>query len=265
MATPPHPPIPTSSPRRRTPFRLALACASALTVLTVGACGDSADDPAATPTSTPATTAPSTATGAGSTTTTAGGAGTPTTTAAAATTTVAGRPVTTAAPATTAAATVTTLRPPTTTTASSALPLRGDGIGPLVIGRDSANDVINTISAVLGAAVGDNATQCGSGADRTVRWDRAPLIVVFDKGTFVGYVYGRPGATSTPALTTPTGLGLTSTRADLQRVYPSGLDVSETSLGTEFHAGDGVGGLLDGPGTAARIATIGAGDWCAFR
>ena len=149
-----------------------------------------------------------------------------------------------------------------TTTRVNPLELRPDGIGSLRIGRDSANDVINAITNLFGAADRDGAVACESGSDRTVRWIAVDLTAVFSKGIWAGYLYTPKRQ---PALTTANGLAVGSTVGALKTTYPSGLQIFTGSLGPEFAAPDGLRGFATGTADNAAITQLGAGDICAFR
>ncbi len=89
-----------------------------------------------------------------------------------------------------------------------------------------------------------------------VSWDDG-LTVWFVRGRFVGWSL-RGGS----VLTTASGVGLGSTRAQLDSAYDAG--VRESSLGTEFQAG-GLTGLLESPAEDARISHLRAGATCVAR
>jgi len=163
------------------------------------------------------------------------------------------------------AATTSSTSAPTTSVATTrvdALVLRPDGIGSLRIGRDSANDVINGLTSLLGAANLDGPVACESGSDRTVRWTAIDLTVVFNKGVWAGYLYN---AKRQPPLTTANGLTIGTSLGVLKAKYPSGLQIFTGSLGPEFSAPDGLRGFASGTTDSATITQLGAGDICAFR
>ena len=97
--------------------------------------------------------------------------------------------------------------------------------------------------------------ECGAGPLAFAEWPDQ-LQLVFQDGRFVGWSLDRAG------LATMSGVGVGSTRADLQSAYDA--QVQESTLGTEFSAG-GLSGLLSGPGREAKITTIWGGTICAFR
>jgi hypothetical protein len=63
-------------------------------------------------------------------------------------------------------------------------------------------------------------------------------------------------------LTTVSGIGLGSTRAELEAAYDA--EVAPSSLGIEFHAG-GLAGLLDSSRPDARVVSLWAGLACVAR
>lgn len=64
------------------------------------------------------------------------------------------------------------------------------------------------------------------------------------------------------ALTTAAGLGIGSSRSDLDDAYAA--EVAPSTLGVEFSAGD-LNGLLDSEAPDARITNLWAGTTCLFR
>ncbi len=182
--------------------------------------------------------------------------GTTTTGAPASTTTA---PSTTQAPGTTAA-------PPTTDgePIETGLVLAPTGLTVVPFGS-SADNVIEALTDELGAPLGDEAAECGSGADRTVRFE--DLLVVFSGGSFVGYVYAGlpPGSAVEFDLATAEDLMLEATEEELRATYPD-VTVEESTLGMEWNVPLGagyLGGLLGEDDGA--VAAIWAGDICAFR
>ena len=65
-----------------------------------------------------------------------------------------------------------------------------------------------------------------------------------------------------PGLTTADGIGIGSTRVELEASRE--VEVEATTLGTEFSAG-GLGGLFASPEPAAEIVSLWAGLTCHFR
>ena len=63
-------------------------------------------------------------------------------------------------------------------------------------------------------------------------------------------------------LTTPTGVGIGSSRAQIEEAHV--VEVTETSLGTVFAVG-GMAGVLESPAPGARITALWAGEVCLAR
>ena len=100
-----------------------------------------------------------------------------------------------------------------------------------------------------------NNDECPAGPMAFAEWEDY-FQLVFQDGRFVGWWVDDPG------LTTMSGLGVGSSRADLDAAYKA--EVGESTLGPEFSAG-GLGGLLSTRGPTARVTTLWAGTICAFR
>lgn len=103
--------------------------------------------------------------------------------------------------------------------------------------------------------------ECGNGQAVVVIWDDAISLDFNREDQFLAWGL-RPGS----ELTTMAGVGLGSTRQEVDAAIV--VDVSETSLGTEFATGEdgrGIAGLLDGPDPADPVIELWAGSICAFR
>lgn len=100
--------------------------------------------------------------------------------------------------------------------------------------------------------------ECGAGPLDYARWDDS-LTLYGQEGLFVGWFVdsGARGKVSTMA-----GVGPGTTRQDLEGAYDT--DVFESTLGTEFAAGD-LYGLLDSPHPDSPITALWAGTSCNFR
>ncbi len=146
-----------------------------------------------------------------------------------------------------------------------------DGEGLRVVARDSGStrliafgspeaDVVDQIGTVKGGATPERGRneECGAGPLDLVQWGDG-LILWMQDGRFVGWAMNAPAS---GGATTMAGVGIGSTRAELEG--PTVVEVSETSLGTEFSSG-GLFGILSGPGQAARITNLWAGTSCNFR
>lgn len=100
--------------------------------------------------------------------------------------------------------------------------------------------------------------ECGAGPMEIATW-KDGLSLLFQEGRFVGWSLDERVAGT---ITTAAGIGPGSTRAELDTAYDA--TVEQTSLGTEFAAGDLIG-TLDGTGANSRITDMWAGISCVFR
>lgn len=124
---------------------------------------------------------------------------------------------------------------------------------PLAFGQPGAQ-LIEVATRVLGSPPRDRGTNgdCGAGPLDYARWEDGLMIWIQD-GAFAGWGVNKPGPT------TMSGLGVGSTRAQLDDAYAA--EVSEGTLGTEFSAGD-LHGVLDGP--QGKVTHLWAGVSCNF-
>lgn len=100
--------------------------------------------------------------------------------------------------------------------------------------------------------------ECGAGTLDYANWPDG-LGLFFEHGKLAGWNLNER---SKGAITTASGIGPGSSRADLESSYAA--DISETTLGTEFAAGE-LYGLLEGKGEAAKITYMWGGISCNFR
>ncbi|HVF37528.1 MAG TPA: hypothetical protein VNA29_06255 [Sphingomicrobium sp.] len=100
--------------------------------------------------------------------------------------------------------------------------------------------------------------ECGAGPIDSARWPDG-LSLNFQEGRFAGWWISED---TKGTITTPSGIGTGSTRADLENAHS--VEVAESTLGTEFH-GSGIGGLLEGAGRDSKITALWAGATCVFR
>jgi hypothetical protein len=105
--------------------------------------------------------------------------------------------------------------------------------------------------------------ECGAGPLDQARWPDG-LSLYFQDSKFAGWALGQrdAGSAATPLPTTMAGIGIGSTRAELDAAQRP--EVMESSLGTEFSAG-GLGGVLDGTRRGARVTHLWAGATCIMR
>lgn len=136
---------------------------------------------------------------------------------------------------------------------------------PIPFGRPMA-DVVAAVTPLVGAAAPDVAPNADC-AITAATWPAAGLTLWFRPpargGTFVGWSVApvRTEEPSTP-LTTAAGLGLGSTRRELEGAYAA--TVRRSTLGTEFVAG-GLAGLLESDRPDARVTALWAGESCIAR
>ncbi len=128
---------------------------------------------------------------------------------------------------------------------------------PIPFGRPQA-EMLASLETVRGPASKGTNQDCGAGPVQYASWPDG-LSLVFQDKRFVGWGLDSRAA---DAITTASGIGPGSTRAELESAYEAA--VSQTSLGTEFSAGD-LQGVLDGPSAGARITDMWAGISCVAR
>lgn len=100
--------------------------------------------------------------------------------------------------------------------------------------------------------------ECGAGPLDYARWGDG-LTLYFQDSRLAGWALDGSGKDSP---TTASGLGVGSTRAELEAAYDA--EVFDSTLGTEFAAGE-IFGILDGTGPSAKIAHLWAGTSCTMR
>lgn len=120
-----------------------------------------------------------------------------------------------------------------------------------------------------GPAEVGRAEECGAGPLAYLRWNDGLTLYALD-GLFAGWALDETGAPAVkakdgkpvPKLTTISGVGIGSTRAQLLDAYDA--KIEQTTLGTEFNAA-GLSGILDGTGSKARVTNLWSGVNCVFR
>ncbi|MGB3312482.1 MAG: hypothetical protein WBG32_22255 [Nodosilinea sp.] len=141
------------------------------------------------------------------------------------------------------------------------LQLVGDQSGStdtLAFGTDMAV-VENALTELLGEPVesGEN-SECGSGPQMITQWPNGLALHAAD-GEFIGW----SASPNTDAdLTTIAGVGIDSTRGELEAAYT--VEVTESSLGTEFSTGE-LFGILSSAEPDATVENLWAGTVCNFR
>lgn len=142
---------------------------------------------------------------------------------------------------------------------------------PLSFGVDEAQ--LKLIAEKLkGPAKTGRNEECGAGPLAYLSWDDGLTLYSLD-GLFAGWALDERGGAAVPAktaakgesptrLTTMSGLGIGSTRAQLLDAYDA--TIEQTTLGTEFNAA-GLSGILDGKGAKAKVTNLWSGVNCVFR
>lgn len=128
---------------------------------------------------------------------------------------------------------------------------------PISFGRPRG-EVLTSLEVVRGPARKGTNQDCGAGAVEYASWPDG-LSLVFQDGRFVGWGLDSQAA---DAITTAAGIGPGSTRDELEAVYSA--TITQTSLGTEFSAGD-MHGVLQGTSAGAKITDMWAGVSCVAR
>ncbi|WP_155523683.1 hypothetical protein [Nodosilinea nodulosa] len=119
--------------------------------------------------------------------------------------------------------------------------------------------VADAVTSILGEPLesGEN-SECGSGPQTITQWPHG-LVLHAANDKFIGWSLGSDADTT---LTTMAGVGIGSPRRELESAYT--VKVYESSLGTEFSAGD-LFGILKSSEPDAVIENLWAGTTCNFR
>ncbi|HEX8572032.1 MAG TPA: hypothetical protein VF759_04715 [Allosphingosinicella sp.] len=115
---------------------------------------------------------------------------------------------------------------------------------------------IDALTKALGrppTELGEN-EECGGGALEFAAWE-GQITAWFESGRFAGW-------DNKGKLKTPQGIGIGSSRSEIARLR--GLEVEDSTLGTEFRAG-GLSGILDSKGPDAKVTDLWGGSTCVFR
>lgn len=115
---------------------------------------------------------------------------------------------------------------------------------------------IEAVTKALGRPPTERGTndECGGGGMEFAAWE-GEITAWFDEERFVGW-------DSKGKLKTPGGVGVGSSRADLAPLR--GMEVEESTLGTEFRAG-GLSGILASKAPDAKVIHLWGGSTCVFR
>jgi hypothetical protein len=121
-------------------------------------------------------------------------------------------------------------------------------------------DVTASLEQLRGDAAKGINQDCGAGPVQFASWPDG-LSLVFQNGRMAGWsIDGRASG----GITTADGIGIGTTRSQLEDAIGPPIKVQRTSLGIEFSAGE-YHGLFDGTGENARITDMWAGVSCAAR
>jgi len=147
--------------------------------------------------------------------------------------------------------------------ARSPLVLEGAGLGipdaspPRIVSFDTPKAAaIDALTKALGrppSELGENG-ECPGGALEFAAW-KDEIIIWFENGLFAGW-------DNKGKLKTTGGIGIGSSRSDLAQL--AGMEVEESTLGTEFRAG-GLSGILSSKAADARVTHLWGGATCVFR
>ena len=138
--------------------------------------------------------------------------------------------------------------------------LDADGPGTEIAFGMPRAAAVAAVAASLGQPTDHGANQeCGAGPMEFVEF--GPLALNFQNGAFVGWFHSAPART--PPLRTATRLGIGTPRDQIMGEGQGPLQVSETSLGTQFDAA-GINGLLSGPEPDAAVTSLWTGINCIF-
>ncbi|UZK70560.1 hypothetical protein OKW76_05860 [Sphingomonas sp. S1-29] len=120
------------------------------------------------------------------------------------------------------------------------------------------DEVLGSLERVRGPAVKGTNADCGAGPVHVAGWHDG-LSLLFQGARFAGWSLGTRGV---GGIATAAGIGPGSTRAERDAAYSA--TVSQTSLGSEFSAGD-LHGVFDGNSGGTCITEMWAGVSCAAR
>lgn len=136
--------------------------------------------------------------------------------------------------------------------------LPGKGGGPHMIAFGTPKSAtIAALTRALGRAPGKRGAnaECGGGPQTFVTWEGLLTLWFSEEEGFVGWE-------SRGRLATAQGIAIGSPRAALRAL--KGVQVAQTSLGTEFTAGE-LDGLLASRAANAKVQALWSGSTCVFR
>jgi hypothetical protein len=126
---------------------------------------------------------------------------------------------------------------------------------PFGLSQDMVLTAVSTLLDTPTPQVTTN-SECGAGPTQFAEYPNG-LQLAFQNGEFAGWYLDEPG------LTTADGVGVGTSRADLQSARVIEM-IPESTLGAEFSSGD-LGGMLSSDAPDATIDALYAGLTCFFR
>ncbi len=133
---------------------------------------------------------------------------------------------------------------------------RETGATRLIAFGSGDEEAIAAVAAAIGQPRERNANEeCPAGPLSFAAYEGG-LSLAFQNNSFVGWSVGQPGT----GFATMSGVRVGSSQSELQSAYSA--TIEQTTLGTEFRAGE-LAGTLDGPD--GRVTNIWSGVNCVFR
>lgn len=136
---------------------------------------------------------------------------------------------------------------------------------------DEMEEIVTRILQSKPISEGINAA-CGAGPLKMASWNNGLTLVFQKKGVpsvesespweFAGW-YLSLNPRNTTKITTMSGIGIGSTRGEMESAYV--IIVKKSSLGYEFSTTSGLYGIFDGMGKQAKITSMWSGVSCNFR
>jgi hypothetical protein len=129
---------------------------------------------------------------------------------------------------------------------------------------DEMVEIVNNILQSKTLSIEIN-SECGAGPLKMAMWSNG-LTLLFEENEEVWQFAGWSASSPTNTLqklTTMSGIGVGSTRAELESAYTT--KVFKSTLGTEFSISDGLFGILSGTSKDAKITDMWSGVSCNFR
>jgi hypothetical protein len=136
---------------------------------------------------------------------------------------------------------------------------------------DEMKEIVTRILQSKPISEGINA-ECGAGPLKMASWNNGLTLVFQKKGVpsvesespweFAGW-YVSLNPRNTTKITTMSGIGIGSTRGEMESAYV--IIVKKSSLGYEFSTTSGLYGIFDGMGKQAKITNMWSGISCNFR